>query len=216
MNALIRGILSLAFFGSIIAVPGTAFGVMLPTNSYVSHIVGGVGPIRNATGLLITIAKMDRDAEILGIPGAPFLFDNLNVTPADDGRTFMRLPGDPGFDDFAALLTNGVADLFVVQIFSNNGSGGGVSVETEQSLLTATNGPPLPFVTDLQNFQIQSISLVVNNVIVNSMTDEVTIDAYLAVQVPEPSTMNLAGAAGVLLFIWRASVWRRLSRNRVK
>ena len=62
---------------------------------------------------------------------------------------------------------------------------------------------PFPFVTDFHGQQIGAISLVVNSVVADQANNNYSVDAYLAVQVPEPSALILAALGGLALLVWR-------------
>lgn len=174
---------------------------MPPPNSYIGDISPTLIlaiPHGTVFGFEVTIGVVGQDPS--GPPAEPLIFDNLFLTEADSGRIFTKMAGDPGFDDFAAILTNGVPDTIRTNTHILFGGSW-----TEQSLFTSSTGAPYPFTTDFHGQQIQSISLVVNSVLVGRAPglQSGRLDAYLAVQVvPEPSTIVLALFCGLSLIWW--------------
>ena len=113
-----KRILSFAIItGSLVVLSNATSGAVLPSDAYIAHITNTAGDLSGGdTGVLLTIGALGPQPP--GLPVPPLIFDQLELTPADDGLTFTKTAADPGFAGFAALFNEWSVRLLRV---SNSG-----------------------------------------------------------------------------------------------
>jgi hypothetical protein len=165
----------------------------------VANVSRSTGAQHNRTYLTIQLGYFDG----VFFNDSP-LFEQFQLTPSDIGRTFTLTASDePDFSSFVQMLTNGFND--------------GLGISDNLDIITAKAEPefftllaPGNNGVDLQGFQIGSIAMHIDNLIVDSpgsdpnsdglWTDAVFEGTFTVYAVPEPSTLAIALAAGMILF----------------
>jgi len=149
---------------------------------------GGISPfLQVPTGVHLFLSISAPGHE--GDPGNPRIFDSLVFTPSDVGGTFfVDQSADPDFDDFVALLTNGLDDKILAEhsIEPEGASGSGASGQFESLWVGDDVGA-----TDLAAFEITRIGLTIDSLslpagLTGTFSYSGTYDFIEAV--PEPST----------------------------
>ncbi len=133
------------------------------------------------------------------------VFDNATLDASDlsnIGRTFVSQNGNQGFTEFTDRLTNGIDDVWRMDMFYEGGSTSYIAGESG----TFANSPFSLNSIDFEGYDINQLKWTIDNIMIGTESIEVASrfivvgDRSVSV-VPEPTTMLLfgTGMAGAAL-----------------
>jgi hypothetical protein len=145
----------------ILEIGGGAQAAILGTTNLSANVLGNDISTGILTDLRIGPNIIPPVQSGLGLRGtlAP-LFEDITITPADVGQRFTVTEAtDPDFNDFVALLTDGLGNMISLYLYTNLGQGGS-SLGFGSGVI---GGNP-----DFLGNTISSISLQINSLILNT------------------------------------------------